>query len=414
MSDTHTVTATLRPGDPPPFWEGPWHPEGKLEGAVMVRPRGAADRGSSGQSITSTVPAAAPPAAVEPVIATAAPMVAPELPIAPSASPTADAVATPVEDPTTAAAAAQTPAENHAPTAESTAPRAAESTAPQAAESTAAPASVPAVPAPGAVINLGPAPEAPATVAAPPPPAPPAPAPPARAGGLSLAAQGTLAAAQGLPTQANPAASDALRTKAKELQAAGQLGPALQALGEALKHSPGEPATYAQMGQALLAGRAWEDAAHHFLIAYMLAPREPAYGRMTLNAAFVLGYVGWAFQIAQALYKAAPAPDLAEMGRQAQGWLQARPAAVTALCPACRATSILPAPGPCPKCGANPMGAPANATGFAGLKLLQQGGPSGRLFAGANCIACKQDTILVIAKGGPSCQACQQPSVAPM
>ncbi|MDB5101490.1 MAG: hypothetical protein JWM80_5911, partial [Cyanobacteria bacterium RYN_339] len=30
--------ATLRPGDPPPFWEGLWHPEGKAEGAVMVRP----------------------------------------------------------------------------------------------------------------------------------------------------------------------------------------------------------------------------------------------------------------------------------------------------------------------------------------------------------------------------------------
>ncbi|MDB5102194.1 MAG: hypothetical protein JWM80_6615, partial [Cyanobacteria bacterium RYN_339] len=228
---------------------------------------------------------------------------------------------------------------------------------------------------------------------------------------LNLVSQGPLAAINTLPAPGDAAVAEAIRAKAKELQAASQLGPAMQALTEGLRRSPGDAATYAHMGQVLLAGRAWEDAAHHFLIAYMLNPREASYGRMTLHAAWALGYVGWAFQLAQALYKVAPGPDLAEIGRQAQGWLQARaPGAVTTLCPACRTNAILPAPGPCPKCGQQPMGAPANACGFAGLKLLQQG--NGRLFAGAACVTCQQDTVLVVSKGGPHCQTCQGPALA--
>jgi hypothetical protein len=227
-----------------------------------------------------------------------------------------------------------------------------------------------------------------------------------------MAAQAPLAPINTLPAAGDPAMSEAIRAKAKELQAASQLGPALQALAEGMKRCPGDPAIYAQAGQTLLAGRAWEDAAHHFLIAYMLNPREATYGRMTLHAAWALGYVAWAFQIAQALYKVAPSPDLAEVGRQAQGWLQARtPGAVTSLCPSCRTNAILPAPGPCPKCGQTPMSAPANAFGFMGLKLLQQG-QNGRLFAGAACVSCQQDTVLVVGKGGPRCQACQGAALA--
>jgi hypothetical protein len=342
-------TTTLRPGDPPPFWEGLWHPEGKAEGAIMVKPLVA------GQAHGTTI--AAPPAApTAPPAAPAAPPTA--MPSAQAAVPAAEAPAAPTQS----AAPPQAPA-----------------------------AAQPAAPAqPGGTGPLGGQP---------------------RSFVLSLLAQGPLAPLLTLPAAGDPAVAEAIRAKAKELQGAGQLGPALQALTEGLKRSPGDAATYAQTGQTLLAGRAWEDAAHHFLIAYMLNPREASYARMTLHAAWALGYVAWSFQIAQALYKTAPSPDLAEIGRQAQGWLQARtPGAVTTLCPACRTNALLPAPGPCPKCGQQPMGAPANAFGFQGLKLLQQG--QGRLFAGATCVTCKEDTVLVVSKGGPRCQACQGAALA--
>ena len=57
------------------------------------------------------------------------------------------------------------------------------------------------------------------------------------------------------------------------------------------------------------------------------------------------------------------------------------------------------------------MGAPANAVGFAGLKLLQQTPPTGRLFAGATCTACKADTVLLMSRTGPTCLTCQAPAL---
>jgi hypothetical protein len=163
----------------------------------------------------------------------------------------------------------------------------------------------------------------------------------------------------------------------------------------------------------MLAGRAWEDAAHHFLLAYMLAPKTVTTARMTLNTVWALGYVGWAFQIAQSLYKLQPAADLAEMGKQAVGWLAHRGAAFTSLCPSCRATAITLEAGPCARCQATPLSAQANALGFNGLKLLHQTA-SNRLFVGASCIQCHQDTPLVIAKGGPVCTGCGTFALGPL
>ncbi|MFP5504365.1 MAG: hypothetical protein ACLGIN_17905, partial [Candidatus Sericytochromatia bacterium] len=84
----------------------------------------------------------------------------------------------------------------------------------------------------------------------------------------------------------------------------------------------------------------------------------------------------------------------------------------TVLCPACRTTAIQPAPGPCAQCGGATLGAPANPAGFQGLKLMQHGSPQGRLLAGASCVSCKQDTVLIVSKGGPRCLSCQGPALA--
>ncbi|HEY9722592.1 MAG TPA: hypothetical protein V6D47_11275 [Oscillatoriaceae cyanobacterium] len=338
---------TLRPGDPPPFWDGPWHPRGESAGAVMVKPLTPGERYTFpefGSSATATVPAAPAPAAATPE---------------PIAQPVASA------------------------------------TIPQAA-----PAPEPAP------IAAGPAPSEPRPASPPPPEQQTPPAAPRSYVG-SLLAQGAIASITSFPQPLDADGAAQFRAKAKELQAAGQLGPALQAIAEAVKRSPGDAAIYAQMGSLLLAGRAWEDAAHHFLLAYMLAPKEPSYQRMTLHAAWALGYVGWAFQIAQGLFKLQPSQDVADVGRQAQGWLASRAPAATSLCPACRTNALVTQPGPCPKCGQAAIQAPANAVGFAGIRLLQQG-QNGRLFVGAACGSCQQETALLVTRGGPRCQHCQQ------
>jgi hypothetical protein len=253
---------------------------------------------------------------------------------------------------------------------------------------------------------------APAAQAAPQAPPQPQAPPPPRSYVTSLFAQGPIRTAPGVPELAEQEMTAQFRTYAKQLQGQGKFAEALQGLNEALRRSPGEAATYAQLGSLMLAGKAWEDAGHHFLISYMLAPRELAFARMTLHAAWVLGYVAWSYQIAMSLHKAQPTPDVAEIGRAAQGWLQNRGPAVTQLCPTCRISSITAQPGPCAKCGGATMGSPANAVGFAGLKLLQQTPPTGRLFAGATCTSCKADTVLLLTKGGPKCLSCQGPALA--
>lgn len=338
---------TLRPGDPPPFWDGPWHPRGETAGAVTVKPLVPGESHSFpafGSAATVTVPAAPAPAA-----APAEPIAQPEV--------------------------------------TATVPKAALAPEPEP-------------------IAAGPSPTEARPASPTPPPQPQTPPASPRSYVGSLLAQGPIASITSFPQPLDANGAAQLRAKAKELQAAGQLGPALQAIAEAVKRSPGDPALYAQMGSLLLAGRAWEDAAHHFLLAYMLAPKEPSYSRMTLHTAWALGYVGWAFQIAQGLFKLQPSQDLADVGRQAQGWLSSRPPAVTSLCPGCRANTLLPQPGPCPKCGAAAIQAPANAVGFAGIRLLQQG-QNGRLFAGAACVSCQQETALLVTRGGPCCQHCQ-------
>lgn len=355
---------TLRPGDPPPFWDGPWHPQGKSEGAVQVKPLKAGEAYSFPAFPVSETAGVAVPAAPAAPQATAIP-VAPPQPEVTKTIPAAEPVAPP----------------------------------PPAAAEPIAPPPPPAEPAPQ-----------PSAQAAPqtPPQAPP----PPRSYVTSLFSQGPIRPAPGVPELVEQEMTAQFRTYAKQLQSQGKFGEALQGLNEALRRSPGEAATYAQMGSLMLAGKAWEDAGHHFLISYMLAPRELGFARMTLHAAWVLGYVAWSYQIAMALHKAQPTPDVAEIGRAAQQWLQARGPAVTQLCPACRVSSISAQPGPCAKCGGAQLGAPANAVGFAGLKLLQQNPTTGRLFAGASCAGCKTDTVLLLTKGGPKCLSCQGPALA--
>ena len=345
------LAAPLQPGDAPPFWDGLWHPEGKADGAVMVKPRlyGGAAVAAAPVEVPRSAPASSP-------VATAT------VPAMPSSPP------------------------------EASAPPAVQPAPPQ-------PQAAPAQPAP-------PQPQA----------APPQPQAAPRSLVTSLLAQSVVETAPTIPQAVDAARSEALRAKAKELQAQGQLGQALATIAEAIKAAPGDAAAYAQMGQILMAGRALEDAAHHFLLAYMLAPKDPTYARMILHAAWALGYVGWAFQIAQALYKVQPAQDLIDIGKSAASWLQGgRPPAHTTLCTSCRANGFAAAAGAaCPKCGAAAMGGPANATGFMGLRLLQQTPPSGRLFVGAACVACFQETAVVVSKGGPCCLKCQEPAISPM
>jgi hypothetical protein len=361
---------TLRPGDPPPFWDGPWHPQGLTDGAVQVKPLTAGEAYAFpafpvSTTLTATVPKAAEPVAVPP---------------------------TPPQPARPEPAAAQAPAEPVAP------PQ-----PPQAAQPQAQPAQpAAAAPTPPAAEPSGPAQPRPT------PPAPP------RSYVTSLFNQGPIRPAPGVPELVEQEMTAQFRAYAKQLQGEGKFGEALQGLNEALRRSPGEAATYAALGNLMLGGKAWEDAAHHFLIAYMLAPKELAHARMTLHAAWVLGYVGWAYQIAMAIHKVQPAPDVAEIGRAAQGWLQNRQAAVTALCPSCRHVALTPTPGPCQKCGAACMGSGVNAAGFQGLKLLQQTAPTGRLFAGATCHSCKTDTVLLVTRGGPKCLSCQGPALASM
>jgi hypothetical protein len=370
---------TLRPGDPPPFWDGPWHPQGLTDGAVQVKPLTAGEAHAFpafpvSTTLTATVPKAAEPVAVPP---------APSQPARPEP------------------AAAQAPAEPVAPP-----PQPQVQPAQPAAAAPAQPAA-PTAPAQPAAAPQGPSSDAPAQ------PRPPAPAPP-RSYVTSLFSQGPIRPAPGVPELVDQEMTAQFRAYAKQLQGEGKFGEALQGLNEALRRSPGEASTYAALGNLMLGGKAWEDAAHHFLIAYMLAPKELTHARMTLHAAWVLGYVGWAYQIAMAIHKVQPAPDVAEIGRAAQGWLQNRQAAVTALCPSCRHVALTPAPGPCQKCGAACMGSGVNAAGFQGLKLLQQTAPTGRLFAGASCHSCKTDTVLLVTRGGPKCLSCQGPALASM
>jgi hypothetical protein len=366
---------TLRPGDPPPFWDGPWHPQGLAEGAVTVKPLAPGEQHTFPAFPVSTLATTHVPAAPA---APGAPVNAP--PVQPAVEKVIPASPPPAAEPIAMAA----PSAEPAPAAQAGAP-----TPPPAAQ--AAP----------------PQPEAPAQ----PRQAPPA---PPRSYVTSLFSQGPIRPAPGVPEVAELEMTAQFRTYAKQLQSQGKFGEALQGLVEALRRSPGEAATYAQLGSLMLAGKAWEDAAHHFLIAYMLAPRELAHARMMLHASWVLGYVGWSYQIAMAIHKAQPTPDVAEIGRAAQAWLSNRTPGVTALCPACRVSSIVPAPGPCAKCGGATMGSGVNATGFTGLKLLQQTPPTGRLFVGASCHSCQTDTVLLATRGGPKCLTCQGPALASM
>ncbi len=355
----------LKSGDAPPFWDGLWHPEGKAEGAVMVKPRlyDGATMAQAPVGVPANAPATSPVATASVPAAAAEPVIAappPAEPVIQAAPPAAPAPAEPVIQ-----AAPPIP-----------------EAAPQPQQPPQAPPQAPA--APRSLI-------------------------------VSLLAQGTVETAPTIPQPVDAARSEALRAKAKELQGQNQLGQALATIAESIKAAPGDPAAYAQMGHILMAGRALDDAAHHFLLAYMLAPKDPTYARMILHAAWALGYVGWAFQIAQALYKVQPAQDLVDLGKQAASWLQGgRPAAFTTLCTACRANSFAPSAGTCPKCGAAAMGGPANAAGFMGLRLLQQTPPTGRLFVGAACVSCYQETAVVVAKGGPCCLKCQEQALAPM
>jgi hypothetical protein len=232
---------------------------------------------------------------------------------------------------------------------------------------------------------------------------------------LTLLAQGPAQTTPTLPVAVDVMRADALRTKARELQAQGQLGHALAALAEALKANPADAASYAQIGHVLMAARAPEDAAHHFLLAYMLAPKEPQIGRLTIHASWALGYVGWAFQVAQAVYKLQPTQEWVEMGRAAMAWLKSsRPPGHTLLCTACRTMAIRPEHGPCPRCGGVTMGAPANDAGFLGLRLMQQAPPTGRLFVGAACAGCYAETVVLVKPGGTRCPYCQEGLLAPV
>ncbi|MEB3196384.1 MAG: hypothetical protein VKP62_04195 [Candidatus Sericytochromatia bacterium] len=381
-------TVTLKPGDPPPFWEGLWHPQGLSEGAVHVSPRsGSAPLPGEGQ-LPPSPPAAAPdvvhmppPAAAPDVVHMPPPAAAPDVVHMPPPAATSDVVHMPPP--------AAAPDVVHMPP----------------------PAAAPDL------VHMPPPPSTPDSTAAstgavPPAPPPAAPTPP-RSLVLTLVAQGPLRSVPHLPAPLDLARAEALRASARELQAQGQVGQALATLSESLKFHAAEPQTYALLGQALMMARATEDAAHHFLLAYMLAPRELAYGRFLLHAAWALGYVGWAFQVAQALHRIQAQPEWVEVGKVAVAWLKGgRPPQHTALCTSCRVSTLVSAPGPCAQCGRPTLGAPANDAGFAGLRLLQQQGTAGRLFVGVACRHCSQEGVVQVRPGGVACQHCHAPALA--
>lgn len=354
MAEPHPFEP-LKPGDPPPFWDGPWHPQGLAEGAILVKPRVYGEGGGTAlaaapvQEATARVPAA--PDAPQPVMA-------------PPSELAAEAAAGGRE--------AESPRADAPPFGGQVAP-----------------------PPPGA------------PAAEPPRPQPPPTTQP-RSLVLTLLAQGPAETAPTLPAAVDVLRSDAFRDKARELQAQGHLGHALAALAEALKLHAADAKTYAQIGHVLMAARAPEDAAHHFLLSYMLSPKEPQVARLTIHASWALGYVGWAFQIAQALYKQQPSQDWVEMGRAAMAWLKSdRPAAYTLLCTGCRLMTIHPTAGPCPRCQAPVMAAPANDVGFIGLRLMQQNAPTGRLFVGCQCCGCFNETVILVKPGGTRCPYCK-------
>ncbi|MEB3284481.1 MAG: hypothetical protein VKN33_04265 [Candidatus Sericytochromatia bacterium] len=248
---------------------------------------------------------------------------------------------------------------------------------------------------------------APVTERARPVPPPPPPGSP----GLvhNLLVHGTPATITALPVAADSSAALALRKQAKQAQTDGQLPQAIALLTEALKYDVRDASLYAQLGHTLMAARVPEDAAHHFLLAYMLAPQDAHIARLSVHAAWALGYVGWAFQIAQALHKIQPAPEWVEIGRAAAVWLKsARPPARSLVCTTCRLTAVVPTETGCPKCKKPGLGAPAQDTALAGLRLLQQNPPTGRLFVGAHCQSCGQDTVVITQTGGLRCLHCQK------
>lgn len=313
---------SIKPGDPPPFWEGPWHPQGRSEGAVLVKARPT-------NAATPFPPAGATP-----------PPVRQTPPPAPAKPPTAAA------------------------------PGAQRSTSPSTNVQS------------GATRSLI----------------------------TNLLVHGHPQPISALPPALDAAAATALRQQAKESQAAGQLPQTVALLTEALKFDARDAGLYAQFGHALMAARVPEDAAHHFLLAYMLAPQDIQVARLALHAAWALGYVGWAFQIAQALHKRQPAPEWVELGKAAAVWLRSsRPAARTLLCTTCRVTAVVPPGVGCPKCGKAGLGAPAQDAALAGLRVLQQSPPKGRLFVGATCQQCRKDTVLIVKAGGLQCLRCQAP-----
>lgn len=369
---TAVTDSPLRPGDPPPFWQGYWHPQGLPTGGVEVSPRGA-----SAPAQERRVPAAA---AAEPV--------APAAAIPMPAAPAAEVPALPA--PAAEAAAIALPA-------------------------------APVVEAPVIALPAAPAPEAPATAlpaAAPsaraataPPSAPPQPARPLAPVLARLADRAPLVRLSAPPAPGNREAALALAGQARQLAQAKQGARAVQALEAALAAAPGEAALYAQAAQLLWGLGARPDALATAAVAQALAPQALPVAELAIGQALSLGQLGWAAAfVGRSLAKHPEHPYLSAIGRWTAQAAGAPGALRAAYCFACKRPSA-GAPGPlaCSGC-AKPLGpgAPVQRGALKGAWLARSG-PAGRLVLAADCPACARAVPLAPGPRGPACARCETP-----
>ncbi len=341
----------LKPGDPPPFWNGVWQSLGQSQGAVLVRDGvivGPSDANASPIALPSITASEHPGAKTlgghEEITTPGAPQ--------PQASVAATGVSQGSE--TAATGASQRP--------ESASVKGA-ATGPHQADT-------------------------------------------ARSWVAQLVSRSVLSRPTAAPVNRDVQQGAALVQQARAHLAQRQWVNALKCLQASLDYAPAQSDTYLLMAQCLQASRASGDALHHAVVAVMLSPREVSVQRLAMHYAWVAGYVGWAFHWAQSLYRQAPAADVADLGRIARAWLTLQSQANTAFCMPCRKPQLVDARSRCDACQAPLVGAPANAQSLKGLLLLQHGAPHGRLFVGAPCARCQRDTALILASGGARCAHC--------
>ena len=342
----------LKPGDPPPFWNGLWQPHGQSQGAVLVRD-GVIVAPSDANASPIALPAIS--ASENPGAQTIGGHMATPSPGAPQRQASVAATGVSQGSETTATGASQRP-ERASVKGAATGPHQPEDTA--------------------------------------------------RSWVAQLVSRSVLSRPTAAPVSRDVQQGAALVQQARAYLAQRQWVNALKCLQASLDFAPAQSDTYLLTAQCLQASRASGDALHHALVAAMLNPREVSVQRLAMHYAWVAGYVGWAFHWAQSLHKQAPAAEVADLGRMARAWLTSQPPAHTAFCMPCRKSQLVDARSRCDACQAPLVGAPANAQSLKGLLFLQHGAPHGRLFVGAPCTRCQRDTALILGSGGARCAHC--------